>query len=159
MDDIVQRALEKRLGVAGFRLIARWCTLQNCIVFGCRDCVDALAAKTLVMPPRYKNPGKSRSFAHFNVTSVDIVRAILDHPRSKIHKRAVGLSEDTDQQLPTTDPLRDELLANHLYIAVSSLVKLKPAQHFIDGLSDSLEVGGSLDHAKWGSRAFYDQVL
>ena len=104
MDDIVQQALEKRLGVAGFRLIARWCTLQNCIVFGCRDCVDALAAKTLVMPLRYQNPNKSRSFAHFNVTTLDIVRAVGEHPRSKIHQRAVGLSEDKDQQLEEPDP-------------------------------------------------------
>ena len=106
MDETVQRALAKRSGGAGFRLIARWCCSQNCIVFGCKDCVDALADKTLVMPPRYKNPNKSTSFAHFNVTSGDIVRAILDHPRSKIHKRAMGLSEDTDQQLAVPDPLR-----------------------------------------------------
>ena len=110
---------------------------------------------------RSKRPVLQLKKLRLKITSVDIVRAMTDHPRSKIHKRAVGLSlsEDTVQQLAVPDPVRDELLANHLYIAVSYLVKLKPAQHFIDGLSDSLEVGGSLDPSKWGSRAFYDQVL
>ena len=51
-----------------------------------------------------KDPNKSRNFAHFNVTSLDIVRAVGEHPRSKIHQRAVGLSEDKDQQLEEPDP-------------------------------------------------------
>ena len=106
-----------------------------------------------------KRPVLQLKKLRLKITSVDIVRAMTDHPRSKIHKRAVGLSEDTDQQLAVPDPLRDELLANHLFFALSYLVKLKRAQHFIDGLSDSLEVGGSLDPSKWGSRAFYDHVL
>ena len=83
-------------------------------MLGCQDCIDALAAGRIVMPERYRDPNKSCSFAYFNIGQ-DMKRAVVEHPRAKIHKQAVG----TAAELRRSDhEVRDNMLSHRILLAV-----------------------------------------
>ncbi len=67
---------------------------------------------------------------HFNVGIGDIVRAVDEHPSCGTHNTAIQLQthapNDEQQKLQKPGQLQAQRLANHLYIALTKLVKLKP---------------------------------
>ena len=144
---------------ATFPLVARYCRDSLAVVFGCQTCIDALRNGYLCMPPRYKNPQKCHAFAHWNVPVNDAKRAVDGHPICKSHKKACGVPVVELRENSAEESDRNDILLNHFFLAVRKLVKLKPAQCYIDAVAECREVSGAVDCAKWGSRPFYDKVM
>ena len=134
----IQRAKAKWEHQATFPLHVGWCRDEMRLVFGCKTCMQALAKGHITMPLRYKDPHKSKSFAHCNLEARHISLAIKRHSASKVHRKAekaaaeagdnAGNPDDEEAKIKPEEKERCAMLLNHMYVAVRSLVKLKPAE-------------------------------
>ena len=138
-------------------LTVRWCYETGRVNMGCRFCARSLEQGKIQMPHRYRDKTKSCSFAHGNVWQ-ELQRAVSFHSTTKIHLRALEL-RDSAESIEANPSRVDGDWKNAAYLCFKSIIKLKPAAHFVESCNNAIRVGGMLSRVAYRTERFYDEML
>ena len=164
-DKLVSIELRKLRDVAtanGWELVARWS--DNKVKFGCKLCIEMLAAGRIQMQNRHKNNHQSNCFAHFN-KSCNLRQAIAKHHEGKIHQQAESIqnsSDDADKNVLSSKfgSLEErKQWRNATFLALQDLIKFKSHEDFVEDICDATDMGAELHPGKWRSKKYYKSVL